>query len=289
MFYAWLHYTCLLVICLFISTHAVKAQTTPFQIADSALSLMDHGQYDAGWQHIAQVPPEYIDPADWSVVAQYAFLQNDTTRFFKILENLIKNHGFRLMKQYAGMAYYEALSTGQWAEWFRGMQAKLLPLFYASRVHVLDEINKLDEIRLRDQLRQGIPQALQSNPECRDAVRDTLIAYLDNINYAQLLSICRTNGFPNDFDLHCSATSTAYLVLWHSCADSAKFMSRWAAIWPYLDEAYEHGKINNSYVITYDYFIAKYFGYQLYGTVSEEVPVRDSIKLMSRREKYNLR
>lgn len=265
----------------------ISPQLTPFQVGDSAIGMMVEGRYEEGIRFIEQLPRAAIDAGDWIVVAQYEFLNNDTTRLFELLEFLCREYGFRLTEQHTGLAYYESLTTGKYATRFKEIQDRSLPGFLAKRKQGMERIRQLEEMRVRDQLRGEVNTALMPLDSCFWPSSRKVIAHLDNVNFQQLMHLCIHGGFPNNFDLQFNSTSTAYLILWHNCSDSVSFNEKWARIWPYLDEAYALGKINNAFVITYDYFLARYSGHQLYGTVPG-APIKDEEGLAERRAKYGL-
>lgn len=266
-----------------------SAQRDNYRLVDSCLTTMSEGRYNEGIQHMDHIPHSEVDPGDLIVVAHYAYLNADSMRFWSILEHLTREHGFMLTEQHAGLAYHKALTDGAGASRFDSIQALCLPLFYATRSKEdIARMKDLDDIRIRDQLRGDINRALLDTTVHPRTCSLALIAYLDDRNFQELLATSRRYGFPNNFDLHYNATSTASLVLWHNCADSVNYITKWDAIWPFLNDAYDSGKINNSFVQTYDYFLAKYFGYQLYGTVQGNVEVRDKAHLSERRKRYGL-
>lgn len=266
-----------------------KAQLTPFQIGDSAIRMMGNGKFEAGWNLIESIPREQIDPGDWIVANQYAFLRGDTIRFFDCISYLCREYGFTLTNQHSGLAYYEALNSGKYSERFMNIQNESLPYFMQKKHRVLQTIRELDEMRIRDQLRGQVNQALLKTDSCFNKCSGTLIDHLNEINFEKLIQICNKTGiFPNNFDLHYNATATAYLILWHNCSDSINYEEKWSKVWPYLDEAYSQGKINNAFVLTYDYFLARYLGYQLFGTVAGDVAIKDMDGLRERRRKYHL-
>ncbi len=130
----------------------------------------------------------------------------------------------------------------------------------------------------------------QSNDSIKNKFIWDLETQIDNDNIQQIIELAKMNNgiFPNNFDDGYGTYYKINFIIWHSLKDPNTIQKTWDLLLPYIEKTYFEGKISYTLFMAFDKWNYQFFGYQYYGTLGENIPVKDANSLEERKKKYNL-
>lgn len=132
--------------------------------------------------------------------------------------------------------------------------------------------------------------SINSNDSIQNKLLWDLEAQIDNENIEKIIELTKMNNgiIPNNFDNGYGTYFKINFIIWHSLKNPNTIQKTWDLLLPYIEKTYFAGKISYSLFMAYDKWIYQFFGYQYYGTLGENIPVKDSDLLEERKKKYDL-
>lgn len=246
--------------------------------------------------------PEYV----------YRFLgssykNNDMVFFKKNLIILTQDYGFDLSLLDKRATYYESLTTGKLADWFKNIYPKSRAIWLKNNYDKIPYLHELNNFATKDQIFVKFASKLNNELKLKNEekfILDSLIIDQNKKNFDEFICfVDEIGGYPTAGYFTLNQTPF-YLIQTHTLKIPDLALDNLSRIYPYWERAYLNGEID--YVPFYNFdsqlFVAtgkQYFGllktedfseYILSRkglTLKDSIPVLDQENLKIRRQKLN--
>lgn len=121
-------------------------------------------------------------------------------------------------------------------------------------------------------------------------VYDSLLTAIDANNIISLQNACikNDNYLLNNFDNGYLSSRIVGLIISHNLKRGKYLNETWERLYPFVEQAYIDGKISDILFHEYDFNLNKHYGYQYYGTLGNETPIKDMETFDDRKKRLSL-
>lgn len=212
---------------------------------------------------------------------KYSFInysyQNDDLSFFKKeLGTLVEKYGFQLIYLNGRESYYESITSGELAEWFKEMFLKKHFIWLKNNFNKQIDLKKLNDIKTKDQLVNSF--AIKIGNELQlDSIQKTRKADLLNNfffeNISELHQITsKNNNYPTG-KTFALIQNNFWVAEIHNLQAKPNIERFWTLFYPHFKKAYLNNEITYSTFKSYDQMSYVHFGNQHFGLLKvDEIP-----------------
>lgn len=237
---------------------------------------------------------EDVDPAEQVIFLGFSLKNQDVEFYKKRIIPLIRSYGWSynysdtLLTATSRSLLLDEIKRNGLTNWTVRKSAKYYQKWAANNPQAVLYTTKINELIYADQaIRKCIPAETETvNSELYDAI----LSEFDYNNLLKIIDLCIANDglIPNNFDDGVTTYYKINFIIWHNLKDPNTIQKTWNLLLPYIEKTYFAGKISYTLFMAYDKWNYQFFGYQYYGTLGENVPVKDADLLEERRKKYGL-
>lgn len=206
----------------------------------------------------------------------YSYQNNDISFFKKELSTLVEKYGFQLIYLNGRESYYDAITKGELAEWFKKMFLKNHFVWLENNFDKQIDLKKLNDIKNKDQLIDIYTGKVIKEVNL-DSIQIVKISnllnefFFTNISESNQITI-KNDNFPtgksfaliqNDF----------YVAELHNLQSKLNIERFWSLFYPYFKKAYLNNEITFGTFKTYDQMSFVHFGNQHFGLIEiDKIP-----------------
>lgn len=268
-----------LIIFFFLLCNSAKSQNYA-HLNDSLITEIVESNYDVAKQNYLDLRlkgKEYC--ATGMLILNYSLLNGDTLFFKETLSGLIRNFGFYIDEQVKGYSFYDKVNN-----------EKVLRNYYDS-IYIANypkwQADNLKNIRLREEILSILywDQRFAGSTEYTQSGFQSKLV-LDN--FERLLQITWQNDsiIPSSENFGYPVSKAVNLIVWHALKSDPEL---WFRLEPFQYKSYNSG-IAPNYITGYvDMAYYLKHGIQYFGTLSDTIPIKDSLTLFQRQQRWGLR
>jgi|GEM_PF-1091870 len=278
-----MHLRSLLTIIVFFSQFAANAQSVrDIFIKDSVQPVLNAASIDKAdylrlKKAIAKLEKQYGYEVNLKKrILNKAYTQNDLDFFKAELSVLVKEYGFDAAYLSGNENFYTAVMKGSLSKWFKDMYLKNHNVWLSNNFDKQTDLRKLNTINEKDQAITSFAMSVL-NVQGLDSIQQQKIKILlgeyHGRNLEPVLNIATTRKlFPNDRNF--AVIQNGFdSVLIHNFQFKENFDAVWAALFPYIKEAYLKHEITNVMFNNYDFYHYLHYGSQVFGSYTiEQIP-----------------
>ncbi|MCZ8089428.1 MAG: hypothetical protein O9282_07880 [Flavobacterium sp.] len=206
-------------------------------------------------------------------ILEYSYLQNDSINFKNDLTILVKEYGFKIDYLNATENYYNDITIGKLATWFKEMYLKNHFIWLNNNFEKLSDIRILNEVNVKDQVIARLSSeiiTLELKPS--DSVK--IHTRIKNLNCENLQLIYDISKKNNVFVL-----SKKFPIIQNRLNNSivhnfqTNISKTWELLFPLVKKAYIKNEIDNVIFQNYDFYCFLKNGYQEFNSYKiEQIP-----------------
>lgn len=198
-----------------------------------------------------------------------AYTQNDLDFFKTELSVLVKEYGFDAAYLSGNESYYTAIMKGNLSKWFREMYLTNHNVWLSNNFDKQADLRKLNTINEKDQVITSFAMSvlnIQGLDSLQQQKIKSLLGEYHGRNLEPVLNIAATRKlFPNDRNF--AVIQNGFdSVLIHNFQFKENFDTVWAALFPYIKNAYLKHEITNVIFNNYDFYHYLHYGSQVFGS-----------------------
>jgi len=206
----------------------------------------------------------------------YSYQYNDIGFFKTELTKLVKNYGFQLIYLNGRESYYESITKGELAEWFKKMYLKNHFFWLKNNFDKQIDLKKLNDIKEKDQLINKYTRQIWNELELdstQKAKQNNLISDFYFTNIAELYEITTKNSnYPNSKNF-ALVQNNLYVAEIHNLQAKSNFKKYWTLFYSYFKKAYLNNEITYAIFKSYDQMSFVHFGNQRFGLLEiDKIP-----------------
>lgn len=193
---------------------------------------------------------------------EFSYLQNDSVNFKNDMTVLTKEYGFKIDYLNATENYYNDITTGKFAAWFKKMYLKNHFIWLENHFEKLRDIRILNEVNVKDQAIARLSSeiiTLELKPS--DSAKIHLkIKDLNNENLQSIYDISKKND--------AFVLSKKFPIIQNRLNNSivhnfqTNLEKTWELLFPFVRKAYIENEIDNVIFQNYDFYCFLKNGYQ---------------------------
>lgn len=206
----------------------------------------------------------------------YSYQNNDIEFFKTELAILVKKYGFQLIYLNGKESYYNAITNGELAEWYKSMFLKNHFIWLENNFDKQIDLKKLNDIKTKDQLINKYTREIWNELELdstQKTKQNNLISDFYFANISELHKITLDNkNYPTGktFALVQNNFSVAEI---HNLQAKPNIERFWILFYPHYKKAYLNNEITYAIFKNYDQMSFVHFGNQHFGLVKiNEIP-----------------
>lgn len=206
----------------------------------------------------------------------YSYQNKDIDFFKSELSKLVENYGFQLIYLNGRESYYESITKGELAEWFKKMYLKNHFVWLENNFDKQIDLKKLNDIKTKDQLVNSF--AIKIGNELNlDSVQKTKKTdllnnfFFENISELHQISL-KNKSYPTG-KTFALVQNNFYVAEMHNLQAKTNIERFWFLFYPHLKKAYLNNEITYTTFKSYDQMSFVHFGNQHFGLVKiDEIP-----------------
>jgi hypothetical protein len=267
-----------LIILLFFANLSFGQTERDVIINDSIYPIMHESEnYQNAKKRILKLEKVYGYEAElkYSLI-NYSYQNNDIEFFKTELSKLVESYGFQLIYLNGRESYYESITKGELAEWFKKMYLKNHFVWLENNFDKQIDLKKLNDIKTKDQLINGF--AIKVGNELKlDSVQKIKKAdllydfFFSNISELHQITL-KYKNYPTGktFGLVQNSFGVAEV---HNLQAKPNIERFWLLFYPHYKKAYLNNEITFATFKSYDQMSFVHFGNQHFGLVKiDEIP-----------------
>ena len=246
-----------------------------------------------------------FDPSYIYNFLDYSLKNKDLKFFKKEITSLIKNYGFSYssedtLKSKFESSFYEGIYENQLHLWLMKTSQKYYPIWLKKHPLAIEYEKLLTSLMAKDQMIRGLT-SLYYFPSLKNKFIDTnqytkykskidsVYHYIDIENIRKIAYSCFKNNkkYISNFD-HFNFGNTVDFIVFHNLKERVYLDETWERLHTFFEQAYLDGYESGRFFHTYDYYLNKYRGVQYYGTLGENIPLKDPETFKERKERLKL-
>jgi hypothetical protein len=268
---------------------------------DTIQPLLNSNKYsEAKQKFIALKKSDNIDPDYKLFFIQYSLMYDDTSFYKSEVKQLMSKHGLQIDyadsllidERYNVLNYLKSEKLKKWSVNKSTTKYGIWSFKNQRSIKIKEAIKLAKE---RDQLVRTITFSFYPKIQRYDSLcfNNVYLAYkneiadVDTKNCHLVEELCKLNGnyLPNNFDNGIGTFNSISLFISHNLKQGTNIEYLRTKIFPYIEQAFLDRKIDMDLFYIYDIYLNKYFGYQYYGTLSENVPVLEKETFAERKSR----
>lgn len=284
----------------------VFSQNKSYQLFSDSILPLSESDYQLSKSLFQKLRKEYqFDPGLINGFLMISLENNDVKFFKKEIVKQIKTYGYYYdYSDTSGKALDNSLNLlikeHQLPSWLAKKSQKYYPIWLKHHPIAIEIEKQLSSAMLIDQFIRYNSDFYLSQKFKYEIIADSIkyneykkLIY-ENYNKVDLQNIYtirelyRLNGnyAINNFD-NGLVNEIVDFIIFHNLKEGNLDVP-FQILFPFIEQAYLDGKINDKNFRTYDFYLNKHKGYQYYGTLGEEVPFENKEKSMEVIKRLNL-
>lgn len=268
---------------------------------DSIQPLLNSNKYsEAKQKFLILNKSNIIDPDLKVFFIQYALMYDDIKFYKKEIKKILIHHGLEINYSDSLLMderydIYNYLKDEKIRKWSIKQSKEKYGIWLKNNQQSLKFKETIKLAKERDRLVRTIsfplyPAIQQFDSLCFNKLYETykdIIREVDTKNCHLVEELCKLNDnyLPNNFDNGIGMFNPISLIITHNLKQGTNIEYMRINIFPFLEQAFLDRKIDMDLFYTYDIYLNKYFGYQYYGTLSENVPVLEKETFSERKSR----
>jgi hypothetical protein len=252
-----------------------------------------------------------FDPNYIRLFLDYSLKNKDVKFFKKEIKILIKNYGFSYssedtLKSKFEDTFYSGIYDLDLHHWLISASRKYYPKWMSKHPDAIEYERLISLLHTRDQLIRGLSFKYHDvyNQICKENVYDTLLikrvnqiynSKFDKIFYSTdcenikkiASTFLKNNKMITNFDCFNFGNHVNFIVF-HNFKGGVNLDETWNSLHIYFEQAYIDGFDSGRFFRSYDYYLNLYQGLQYYGTLGENIPLKDPETFKERKERLKL-
>lgn len=206
----------------------------------------------------------------------YSFRNNDIQFFKKEVKILVEKYGLQLIYLNGEEFYYDAITKGELAEWFKDMYLTSHFVWMKNNFDKQIPLKKLNEIKTKDQLINKYTSQIWNELELdstQKSIQNKLISDFYYTNISELYVIANSNNKYPSAKSFAIIQNNFYVAEIHNLQAKSNIERFWTLFYPYFKKAYLNNEITYSIFKTYDQMSYVHFGNQHFGLLEiDKIP-----------------
>jgi hypothetical protein len=279
-------------------------QNKSFQIYEDSIFPFIENDYQKAKNNYLKCEQRYkFDPIYTMSFLEFALKNDDIAFFKKEIKKLIKLYGYSYsLLDTSGIAMGNPLNqqihSKKLCFWLAFQSKKNHPKWVSKNPNSSLQSDILNTLYTKDQLIRKIsfdlfPAMKEMDSLCYENfvhIYDSLITAIDANNIISLQNACikNDNYLLNNFDNGYLSSKIVGLIISHNLKRGKYLNETWERLYPFVEQAYIDGKISDVLLYEYDFNLYKRYGYQYYGTLGEDIPIKDLETFNDRKKRLRL-
>jgi len=234
-------------------------------------------KYPIAKKRVLKLEQKYgYEPELKHLLLSQSFRNNDLDFFKKELTILVEKYGFQLIYLKGTEVYYNAITKGELASWFKEMYLEKHFIWMKNNFDKQLDLKKLNDIGSKDQLIRRFIGIVNRNLTLDSIQKNKLSKSESEFDFENISDLY---GITQKWDVYPTGKSFALIQRrfgiseTHNIQAKENFDRFWLLFYPFYKKAYLNNEISYVYFKNYDNYSYVHYGYQKFGLLSvNEIP-----------------